>query len=48
MQPLGWLDIARLALFDENSVAFCFDRYEAEGIDGLEGGPESGPPPKNR
>jgi transposase len=29
-------EIARLTLFDENSVLFWFDRYEAEGLDGLD------------
>jgi hypothetical protein len=41
-------EIARLTLFDENSVLFWFDRYEAEGLDGLEDRPKSGRPPKSR
>ena len=39
-------DIARLTLFDENSVLFWFDRYEAQGLDGLDDRPKSGRPPK--
>ena len=41
-------EIAELTLFDENSVLFWFDRYEAEGLDGLEDRPKSGRPPKSR
>jgi transposase len=41
-------EIAKLTLFDENSVLFWFDRYEAEGLDGLEDRPKSGRPPKSR
>jgi transposase len=41
-------DIAKLTLFDENSVLFWFDRYEAAGLDGLEDRPKSGRPPKSR
>ena len=41
-------EIARLTLFAENSVLFWFDRYEAEGLDGLEDRPKSGRPPKSR
>ena len=41
-------EIARLTLFDENSVLFWFDRYEAGGLDGLEDRPKSGRPPKSR
>jgi len=44
----GVSEIARLTLFDENSVLFWFDRYEAEGLDGLEDRPKSGRPPKSR
>jgi hypothetical protein len=29
-------EIARMTLFDENSVLFWFDRYKAEGLAGLE------------
>jgi len=41
-------EIARLTLFDENSVLFWVDRSEAEGLDGLEDRPKSGRPPKSR
>jgi len=41
-------EIAELTLFYENSVLFWFDRYEAEGLDGLEDRPKSGRPPKSR
>lgn len=41
-------EIADLTLFDENSVLFWFDRYEAEGLAGLEDRPKSGRPPKSR
>jgi transposase len=41
-------DIAKVTLFDENSVLFWFDRYEAAGLDGLEDRPKSGRPPKSR
>jgi transposase len=44
----GVAEIAQLTLFDENSVLFWFDRYEAEGLDGLEDRPKSGRPPKSR
>jgi transposase len=39
-------EIATLTLFDENSVLFWFDRYEAQGLAGLEDRPTSGRPPK--
>lgn len=41
-------EIAELTLFDENSVLFWFDRYEAEGLAGLEDRPKSGRPPKSQ
>jgi hypothetical protein len=41
-------EIAELTLFDENSVLFWFDRYEAEGLTGLEDRPRSGRPPKRQ
>ena len=44
----GVAEIAELTLFDENSVLFWFDRYAAEGVDGLEDRPKSGRPPKSR
>ena len=34
----GVAGIARRTLFDENSVLSWFDRYEAEGLPGLEDG----------
>jgi transposase len=39
-------EIAELTLFDENSVLYWFDRYEAAGLDGLEDRPQSGRPSK--
>jgi len=39
-------DIAALTLFDENSVLYWFDRYEAEGLSGLEDRPKPGRPAK--
>lgn len=39
-------EIAELTLFDENSVLYWFDRYETQGIAGLEDRPQSGRPPK--
>lgn len=41
-------EIARLTLFDENSVLFWFDRYETDGLTGLEDRPRTGRPPKSR
>ena len=41
-------EIARLILFDENSVLFWFDRYEVGGLAGLEDRPRTGRPPKSR
>jgi transposase len=39
-------EIAGLTFFDENSVLYWFDRYEATGLAGLEDRPRSGRPPK--
>ncbi len=39
--------IATLTFFDQDSVLFCLDRYEAEGLDGLEDRPRAGRPPKS-
>ena len=39
-------EIAELTLFDENSVLYWFDRYEAAGLAGLEDRPQSGRPSK--
>jgi transposase len=44
----GVAEIAKLTLFDENSVLFWFDRYQAEGLAGLEDRPKAGRPPKSR
>jgi len=44
-QPIA--DIAALTLFDEDSVRYWFDRYEAEGLLGLEDRPRPGRPPKS-
>lgn len=41
-------EIAELTLFDENSVLFWFERYEAEGLTGLEDRPRSGRPTKRQ
>lgn len=38
--------IAELTLFDENTVLYWFNRYETDGIAGLEDRPQSGRPPK--
>lgn len=40
------VEIARLTFFDQDTVLFWFDRYEADGLDGLEDRPRSGRPPK--
>lgn len=39
-------DIARLTFFDQDTVLFWFDRYEADGLDGLQDRPRPGRPPK--
>jgi transposase len=41
-------EIAKLTLFDQDSVLYWFDRYEAEELKGLEDRPRSGRPPKSR
>jgi len=41
-------EIAQLTFFDEDSVLYWFNRYEAEGLTGLEDRPRSGRPPKSR
>ena len=41
-------EIARLTFFEEDSVLYWFDRYEAENLTGLEDRPRSGRPPKSR
>ena len=40
------IEIARLTFFDQDTVLFWFDRYEADGVDGLQDRPRSGRPPK--
>jgi transposase len=47
-QGHGVPEIARLTFFDADSVLFWLDRYEAEGLAGLEDRPKSGRPPKRR
>ena len=39
-------EIAELTFFDQDTVLFWFDRYEADGLVGLEDRPRSGRPPK--
>jgi len=39
-------EIARWTFFDQDTVLFWFERYEAEGLDGLQDRPRSGRPPK--
>jgi transposase len=41
-------DIAAWTFFDEDSVRYWFDRYETEGLVGLEDRPRPGRPPKSR
>jgi Winged helix-turn helix len=41
-------DIARLTFFEEDSVLYWFDRFEAENLTGLEDRPRSGRSPKSR
>jgi transposase len=45
-QGHGAAEIARLTFFDQDTVLFWFDRYEADGLDGLQDRPRSGRPPK--
>ena len=40
------VEIAELTFFDQDTVLFWFDRYEAAGLDGLEDRSRSGRPPK--
>lgn len=40
-------DIAKLTLFEEDTVLYWFDRYEAEKLKGLEDRPRRGRPPKS-
>jgi transposase len=41
-------EIARLTFFEEDSVLYWFDRYEAKNLAGLEDRPRSGRPSKSR
>ena len=41
-------DIAKLTLFEEDTVLYWFNRYEAQKIEGLEDRPRSGRPPKSK
>jgi transposase len=41
-------EIAELTLFDQDTVLYWFDRYEADGLPGLEDRPRPGRPPKSR
>lgn len=41
-------EIASLTFFDEDTVLYWFDRYEAENLKGLEDRPRSGRPPKSK
>lgn len=45
-QGYSTVEIGRLTFFDQDTVLFWFDRYEAEGLAGLEDRPRSGRPPK--
>lgn len=40
--------VAKLVRFSEDSVLYWIDRFEAEGLTGLEDRPRSGRPPKSR
>ncbi len=40
-------EIAELTLFDDDTVLYWLDRYEADGIAGLATKPRSGRPPKS-
>jgi transposase len=40
-------EIADLTLFTEDSVLYWLDRYESQGLQGLEDRPRSGRPPKS-
>ena len=40
-------EIAELTLFNEDSVLYWLDRYERQGLEGLEDRPRSGRPPKS-
>lgn len=40
-------EIAELTFFNEDSVLYWLDRYESQGLSGLEDRPRSGRPPKS-
>lgn len=40
-------EIAKLTLFNEDSVRYWLDRYESQGLSGLEDRPRSGRRPKS-
>ena len=40
------VEIAELTFFDQDTILFWFDRYEADGLAGLQDRPRSGRPPK--
>ena len=40
-------EISELTLFNEDSVLYWLDRYERQGLSGLEDRPRSGRPPKS-
>lgn len=46
-QEYGVSEIAKLTLFNEDSVRYWLDRYESEGLAGLEDRPRSGRRPKS-
>ena len=46
-QEYGVSEIADLTLFNEDSVLYWLDRYESEGLQGLEDRPCSGHRPKS-
>lgn len=45
-QGHGAAEIAELTFFDQDTVLFWFDRYAADGLNGLQDRPRSGRPPK--
>ncbi|NTV47592.1 MAG: helix-turn-helix domain-containing protein [Chlorobiales bacterium] len=40
-------EIAQLTYFNQDSVLYWFDRYEQDGLEGLNERPRSGRPPKS-
>ena len=41
-------EVARLVRFSEDTVLYWIERFEAEGLPGLEDRPRAGRPPKSR